>query len=457
MKKIILISTVLLSLNLLAETSQKLQKIESSSAKSYWLQNAKTPLFSMVLYLGDGSFNDPKGISGLASSSLALAFEGTNKYSEEEISKFFDNYGASYGSDVKHEYTSFYLSGLIEDMEPLVKMVCHVFKEANYPAQKIQSYKKRLVADMENLSTSPEGIAERVFRAEVLRHHSGLSIPSSGLKSDLVKLRANDLKKSLNYLTQKVRRKIYLTGSEEVKKLPALMEKECGWSENPKYSRQEAIKPIKHHNPKPKIVFVPVKNSNQAQVRIGRLLNGPATEKNLEALALLKNYLAGSGFISELFTELRVKRGLTYTVRAYADMQAMYGRSGVGTFTKSERINEMLSTIKMIFSNLKKGKFDPERLKLVRKNLMGGYLFSFEQDENLLENIMYLQHIGKKEEDLYLFPKRVEKVTKTQLINAMKDSFDWNDLTIVIVGDKSLQSKLRKWGRVHTVKWQDYL
>ena len=89
---------------------------------------------------------------------------------------------------------------------------------------------------------------------------------------------------------------------------------------------------------------------------------------------------------------------------------------------------------------------------------MGGYLFSFEQDENLLENIMYLQHIGKKEDDLYLFPKRVAKVTKSQLVNAMKDSFDWNDMTIVVVGDKSLESKLkRRWGRVHTVKWQDYL
>ena len=131
MKKL-LILILLVSFNSFAEPAQKLQKIESMSAQSYWLENSKTPLFSMVLYLGDGSFNDPKGLSGLTASSLDLAFEGTSKYSEEEISKFFDNFGASYGSDVKHEYTSFYLSGLIEDMEPLVKMVCHVFKEANY-------------------------------------------------------------------------------------------------------------------------------------------------------------------------------------------------------------------------------------------------------------------------------------------------------------------------------------
>lgn len=457
--KLLLISFTLLTIFPLKarEIKQNLKQITEDGVEAWYLADEKTPLFSMALYLGDGAFADPEGLSGVSGASLDLAFEGTDKYSEEDISRFFDKFGASYTSDIKHEYSSFYLSGLLSDMEPLIEMVCHIFNNASYPVVKLNSFKSRMSAELGNMKTSPEGIAQRVSRAETLKAHKKLMLPSDGLKKDLLALNPDVLKKQLHYLVHSTKRKLYINGPKEVMKLPRMMQEKCSWEKNPDFLRTKVNKKITGVKKRREILLVPVENSNQAQIRIGKLIDGPVNDQDLSSLALLKGYLAGAGFISELFTELRVKRGLTYTVSAYADMQFAYGRSGISTFTQNKRITEMLNTIKDIFNNLGEGKFNKDRLALVRKNLQGGYLFGFEKNESLLENIMYLHHINRDEQTLYGFPDNIAKVSVNDLKDVMNKEFSWNEMTIVIVGDKSLERELKKIAPVRVIDWKDYL
>jgi hypothetical protein len=55
------------------------------------------------------------------------------------------------------------------------------------------------------------------------------------------------------------------------------------------------------------------------------------------------------------------------------------------------------------------------------------------------------------------FPETIGKLTKTELSSANMETFPWEKLTIVVVGDKSLAKTLSRIRPVRILKYEDFL
>ena len=62
----------------------------------------------------------------------------TPKYSFKDIAEQFEFWSFSGGPNVFHEYSSYNFSGLLKDLIPTMKFVCHIFKNANFPEPEIK-------------------------------------------------------------------------------------------------------------------------------------------------------------------------------------------------------------------------------------------------------------------------------------------------------------------------------
>ncbi|MBT3586693.1 MAG: insulinase family protein [Halobacteriovoraceae bacterium] len=454
--KLLLLSCFLVSLPAQAKLGiDSIVKLDWNGLEVVWLQDERFPTYNMQIYFGDGALSDPKGKKGLSSAVMSLLDAGTRRYDQKAIAENLEFFGAQYGGDSNHEYSSFTIAGLVKDRTPTIKMICHLFKDASFPKKEIKKARVRAVNGLKNMINSHGQLASRAFR-ELSLKGTPFSYPASGKIKDLGRIRQKDLKKKLDYLNKKVSKRIYITSPKEFLDIKHIVNEECGWKDQKGlYTRTTDYQPRKNKN-SPKIVLVTVPKANQAQVRVGKFLN-KGDFSNPALLKLLSEYLGG-GFTSKLFQEIRVKRGLSYSAWAYAAGQKDYGRSGIGTFTKNKTLIELLEVIEKTLGEVAGGKIENKEVERAKGSLAGSYPFQFELNAAFLGQLLYLDHVGRSYSEVFEFPKQVSNLGKENLVNAAKSIFDWNAQTIVIVGPKKLLKVLKKkFPRVEMKSYKNFL
>jgi zinc protease len=424
------------------------QKTKWNDLDVVWVEDEKFPRFTASFYFQDGALSDD--FSGLTQATFDLLTAGTSTQNQKEIAQFFDFYGAKLKHSVTHEYSVLSLSGLTKDIQPLVGKVCELFKDAQYPASELNSYVSRSKGHLKNLVTSHASLADRVFR-QISLGGSSYEVPVEGTLTSFDKITKDKLIQRLKALsaTKKI---LYVSGPAEVKKIKSTISENCNWKSNQNLSSRDLKKPSSQSV----IYLVPVPGANQAQIRIGRLMNREELKGKIDNFHFLAAFLGG-GFTSKLVQELRVKRGLTYSASAYVSVQKDYGRAGVSTFSKTETAAETISIIRDIFEELASNKISDKEFNHQKGNTIGGFAFGFEETSAFLGQLMLYEHQGRRIDDLEKFPENIQKLKQAELSQAGLEAFPWNRMTILVVGDKALEKTLSKIRPVRVINYEDYL
>ncbi len=413
-----------------------------------WIEDDKFPKFTASIYFQDGALND--SLSGVTQTTFDQLSAGTSKETQRELSEYFDFYGANLRHYVSHEYSVFTVQALTKDIKPVMSKVCEMFSDAEYPVNELNSHVSRAKSSLKNLVTNHANLADRVFR-KVSLESTPYNQPTEGTLASLDKMTPTLLKSRLESLS-KTRKVLYLAGPSDVKDLKDVIAKNCKWSNETKVTPQVLRKPT----PESSIYLVEVPNANQAQIRVGRYMTANEFKGKYDSLQFMSSFLGG-GFTSKLVQELRVKRGLTYSAGAYVSMQRDYGRAGIMTFSKNETTAEAISIIRDVFSDVSAGKFEEKEFLHQKGHQIGGYAFGFEETSAFLGQIMLYDHQNRDLKELVNFPETIGKLTTTELSSANMETFPWEKLTIVVVGDKSLVKSLSRIRPVRVLKFEDFL
>ena len=144
--------------------------------------------------------------------------------------------------------------------------------------------------------------------------------------------------------------------------------------------------------------------------------------------------LGGSGFSSRLVKEVRVKRGLSYSVYSYFSPQSVKGPFSLGLQTRVDQASQAAELAKQTMRDFIKNGPSEEELEASIKNITGG--FPLRTDSNA-DIVGYLAVIGFYELPLnYLdtFNEKVESVTRETIRGAFKRRLDVDHMTTVVVG-----------------------
>lgn len=458
--KVILALTFLISFRSFAATA----KIEDSIKHLNWngidviyIEDARFPTYDMLLYFGDGALADEPGRMGLTQHAFNLLDAGTPTLSQKEIMDQFEFYGTEFSTDVTHEYTTLAMSGLSKDINTSVAQACTLLREANYPADVVKQELDKERSELQSLIASPQALSDRVFR-EVSLNGSPYSYPVSGKLKDLDTFTPAGLRARMDHFLNKVKKRIYITGPKSILSVEKVLKDKCQFQGGPSdFVRTVSYKKVKRTTPE--IVFVPVPDANQVQVKIGRFLNyDEIGDRRLDVLA---SEFLGGGFTSRLMREVRVKRGLTYSIGAYVSSQKQYGRSGIATFTKNQTINKLVEVINDAIEKIRTDGISEEDLEKSRGAILGSHPFKFESNRAFLAQLLYLDHVERPYSELFDFNEAVMKYTAKDVARKIDDVFGMKVQTIFILGDKSIEKELRKLpaklGKLRVVNFKNFI
>ncbi|MGB0452205.1 MAG: M16 family metallopeptidase [Bacteriovoracaceae bacterium] len=442
-KKILLLVLGLNSTLSMAFDEGAVKKYNWNGIEVVYLEDNRFPTYSFITYFADGAIADNKvGVGGISNAMFDLLTSGTRRYSQKDISDNLEFFGASYGASIYHEQSAYSVTGLVKDIIPTVKKICHVFRDATFPNKELKIYKTRAKEGLKNLVNSPSSMAHRAFR-QITLDNTPFVIPTGGRLKDISKLNRKGLLSQLKYFNDEVKKRIYITGPKETLNLKKVIIDDCKWSgEKATFERKISYNPKSFSGAK--IHFVKVPNANQANVIIGRFLNKGSFD-NDELLSLTSEYIGG-GFTSRLNEEIRVNRNLTYGIYSVISGQKEYGRAIISSSTKNESVKEMIDSIKMVLEQVQTGVSSKEAFTRSKNSLSSSYPFRFEKSSSFLSQLVQLDHVGRAYGELYKFPQIVKSLTFEDVQKTAKDIFDWNKSTILVLGDKKLYSSLKKLG-----------
>ena len=449
MKKLIF-GLLVLSSSVFADDSflKSVKKMKWGDLDVVWIEDDTFPRFTASVYFQDGALND--SFPGSTQMTFDQMASGTSKESQRELSEFFDFYGANLKHTVTHEYSIYSVQALTKDIAPVMGKVCELFQDAKFPEPELQSYSSRAKSHLKNLVTSHGALADRIFR-RVSLENTAYANPADGTIASYDKLTPVILKERLAEL-KKAKKILYLAGPSDVKEIEDIVTKKCGWKSETELKTLVLAKPA----PQTYIYLVPVSGANQAQIRIGRYMVKSEVGQKYDQFQFLAGFMGGS-FTSKLVQELRVKRGLTYSAGAYVSIQRDYGRAGIMTFSKSETAAEAISVVRDVFSEVGNGKITPKEFSHQQGHEIGSYAFGFEETSAFLGQIMLYAHQKRDLSELVHFPERIAKMTPKELAESSFEIFPWEKMTIVVVGDKSLEKSLSRIRPVKVINYQDFL
>ena len=416
------------------------------------LEDSRFPTYALFLYFGEGAHTDHPSRSGETQAAFSLLTAGTNRYEQREILDHLDFFGTTYGANVTHEYTSYQVVGLLKDIIPTMKKICHLFKDAIFPQKVVSKEIGHAVRGLDNLISDHGALATRAFRA-LSMEGTPYASHADGTRDSLKRITTRSLQAKLDYFNKSVGKRIYLTGPPGVLGIKDIILNECGWKENlPAATKKRATKTFPR---RPKVYLVSVPNANQAQVRIGRYLNHTEGQ-SLEVNALMTNFMSG-GLSSKMLRELRTRRGLIYSGGVALNKHRDYGRGLILTYTRNEKVQELLSVIKHLFQDAAQGKTTRQEFRDVQQRLIGKYPFSFEQNASFLDHLLLLDHTGRDYNEFFNFRDNVAKHTPEDMAKGFRELFNWRKMTIMVLGDKSLRKALTKFGPVEVIDYEKFL
>jgi zinc protease len=420
-----------------------------------WLEDNQYPTYTFNVYFQAGAMEDAPGRYGEMEMTLNQLDSGTNRYSQKEIVDALEFYGASHGASVTHEYATYSVGGLVKDMVPTMKMICHLFSDATYPKKEITKTKKRIINAKKNMVTSHGSLASHVFRKVSLKG-TGYENPVGGTIKSIGRIQGKHLAAKLNWLNKNVKKRIYISGPSQITAMKDIIINDCKWSAGDYAQKDKEIKKNIKTTDGKLVYLVPVPKANQAQVRVGRYLSKEEAKRDPDLKGFASKFLGG-GFTSQLMNELRVKRGLTYSAGAYASAQKNYGRSGVTTFTKNETIVDTLKVIEETLTANSK-EIAQHSFEHSQRYVKGSYLFGLESTHAFLNNLIFFDHIGRAYEEIYKYQGNIGTYTPKQLSKEIENTFKWNEQTVLVLGDKKLKKSLEKAGyKVKVLNYKKYL
>jgi len=217
-------------------------------------------------------------------------------------------------------------------------------------------------------------------------------------------------------------------------------------AENLVTSRFGAWKKVKALSPKLPVKITGIKkekteviDKNQVHIVVGFL--GPKTDpEDYYAFRVLDAVLSG-GMDSRLFSEVREKRNLCYTVYSTFDRNVERGAFRVYTATDPEREQEALDAIMAVLKDVRDNGITDRELQSAKNYISGMYKVGFQDYSAQADSYASYEMMGLGYRRVDTFADDINLVTKEDVLRVAKKYFDLEDYTIVKLGPKKQKGK----------------
>jgi zinc protease len=400
-----------------------------NGAGVYFVPAPELPMVDVRVVFAAGSARDG-GLPGLAGLTNGLLDKGAAGLSADAIAEQLDGLGAQLGSGSLRDMAWVSLRSLSDaaHFEPAVGLMVKVLGKPDFNPRDVDRERERTLVALRHSDQQPDDIAEYHFFADIYGRHPYASRPI-GTEDSLKRITRGDIKAFHDRYYVAANATIAIVGDINRAGAEALARRLS--AALPAGRAAEALPEVA---PLAKAgedrVFHP---STQTHVLMGE----PGIDRkdpDFFPLYVGNHILGGNGLVSQLYEEVREKRGLSYSVYSAFQPMQKEGPFLLGLQTRNDQLDEALRVLRETLQRFHDQGPTQAELVAAQKNLTGGFALRIDSNSKIVEYLAVIGFYGLPLDYLETFNDKVMAVTRDQIRDAFQRRVHPDRMETVIVG-----------------------
>lgn len=410
----------------------------ASGARVYLVASPSIPMLDVQIDFDGGSRRDPADRAGLASATASMVSAGVAAQGaqpaldENALSEAWVDLGAQLSVSAGLDRFSVSLRTLTEPdlLERSLALAARQLASPAWPEAVWLRDRQRWLAALKEAETRPGTHAGRAFAQAVYGDHPyGREVTATTLDA----ISVDDMRGFYRRHAAACRAQIVMVGAVDRtmagriadRLVAALSPHGC----EPLHAVAE-VSPLSSAVER-RIPF----DAAQAQVLIGQ----PGHRRNDPDFfpLFVGNYiLGGGGFVSRLTTEVREKRGLSYSAYSYFAPGLHAGAFQLGLSTRPDQADQAVQVAREVVRRFVADGPTEAELRAAKDYLVNGFALRFDSNRKLLDNVANIAWNGLPLDYLESWTRRVEAVTTADIRRAFARVLQPERMVTVVVGAK---------------------
>ncbi|WP_295956621.1 pitrilysin family protein [Rhodoferax sp.] len=411
--------------------------VQPSGAQVYLVPSPAIPMLDVQIDFDAGSRRDPAAQAGLAGLTAGMASEGVRAVGtapaldENALGEAWADLGASLDSSASTDRFSFSLRTLTypDLLEKATALAARQIGEPAFSDSLWQRERQRVAAQLKESATRPATVAGRAFAAAVYGTHPyGYELTAE----TLARIQTADMRAFYARSILPCRAIVSLVGAVDRAQADALV------------TRLLARLPTTGCTPLSAVADVqPLARSSdqhipfdaaQAQVLIGQV-GYARSDPAFFALLVGNHILGGGGFGSRLTTEVREKRGLSYSVYSSFAPAMHAGAFTIGLQTRPDQAKQAIQVAQDVLKRFVADGPTAAELQAAKDNLQGGFALRIDSNRKLLDNVANIAWNHLPLDYLDHWTAQIERVTQADIQTAFARILQPEKMATVVVGE----------------------
>ena len=393
------------------------------------------------IWVNVGSRDEAPATAGASHFLEHLLFKGTTTRTALEISSSIESVGGEMNAFTSKEYTCFYARVIDTDLPMAIDVVSDLITSSIVTALDVDAERKVVLEEIAMRDDDPSDLVHDLF-SDTYYGDTAIGRPILGTIDSINGMSRNTV---FNYYKKKYLPQdlvVAVAGNIKHKRVVAMVEEALSRDNFLDVLAAPVIRPntlIK--NTKQQSVGLMYKKSEQAHMFYGMEGVARADERRF-AMGVLSAALGG-GMSSRLFQEIREKRGLAYSVYAYAQQFAGSGVLGFYAGCNPAKAVEVVEIIRSVLADVADNGMTHEEIERAKGAVRGSLVLSQEDSGSRMSRIGKNEIVYGQVMDFDDILKSIARVN-AQDIREIASEFLVKTPTLALVGPFKNESKFEK-------------
>jgi zinc protease len=385
------------------------------------------PLVAAELLVRSGAEVDANDLAGTASMTGSLLTQGTESMSAPEIATAIESLGGTIESGAHWERSSAIVVVMSDKTEKALRILSDVVLHPTFKQEEIDRLKNQTMDGLRVALRQPGALSQFVA-GRVLFGDAPYAHSHTGTMESVQAIKRDDIVKLYQTYYVPENAALILSGNLTLEQGTKYAEQFFGeWKGTMPSAKDPSANAAEW---KPMNIVIDMPEAGQAAVTVAR----PGIKRSSPDYyaGLVANAALGSGFVSRLNREIRIKRGLSYGARSSLD-----ARRGVGPFsataqTKNQSAGEVATVMQTEMKRMKSEPVQGDELKSRQAVITGAYARQLETNGGFVGKISAMITNDLPLDTLNKFMPSINAVTSADVTAFAAKYFDTQPSLIII-------------------------
>jgi zinc protease len=432
-----MLAVMLMAMSLLARSGAALalnvEEIVSQKGIKAWLvEEHAVPLIAIKFAFMGGAAQDLADKEGLVGMVADLLTEGAGDLPAVAFKQKLSELGAHLTARSGRDAIYGGLETLSKRLVPSAELLRLMLVSPRFDADAIETVRAQRLTDLALAANEPTRLALDRWYAEAFPGHP-YGRPMDGTPDTVARIAAADIKaKHAQLFARDVLRVVIVGDIDKSAAIGALDSIFGGLPEKAKTT------PVARIDPRPLPAPVVIDKDYPLATATFGLPSLRTDDPEFPALQVLNHILGSGDFDSKLMEEVRVKRGLAYSIQTNLLGDTVTALMVGGVATKNEAMGKALNVIKTVFADMARNGPGQAEFENAKRYLTGSFMLDFDTNAKVANSLLGIQLDGEGPGYLLSRNQKINAVQLADVRRVAEQVLKPDRLVVTIVGKPNM-------------------